>query len=141
MAKSNDKNAGDKLFVDFVSQDKDWRGVIDNELRCQNSWHKVWGFLADDTVSEKPLTKDEKIQVLEEKLKNMSDIKLVSNNKQSYKGGVIDFKQNTNNKTKFADLQPQSRRPYALSKAHKHLTEAIGKDYEKEPYQNYLGSK
>jgi hypothetical protein len=49
MSKGNDKKGDDKLFVDYVSQDKDWRGVIDNELRCQNSWHKVWGFLADDT--------------------------------------------------------------------------------------------
>jgi hypothetical protein len=93
------------------------------------------------SVSEKPLSKDEKIQVLEEKLKNMSDIKLVSTMKQSFKGGNMDFKLKTNNKTKNIDLQPQSRRPKALSKAHKHLTEAIGKDYEKEPYQNYLGSK
>jgi|LauGreDrversion4_2_1035121.scaffolds.fasta_scaffold1344217_1 hypothetical protein len=40
---------GDKIFVDFVSQDKDWRGVINNELRCQEGWHKDWGFLADNT--------------------------------------------------------------------------------------------
>jgi hypothetical protein len=39
----------DKIFVDFVSQDKDWRGVIHNELRCQEGWHKDWGFLADNT--------------------------------------------------------------------------------------------
>lgn len=39
----------DKVFVDFVSNDKDWRSVIDNELRCQEGWHKTWGFLADDT--------------------------------------------------------------------------------------------
>ncbi len=47
MAK-NDGRKNDKLFTDFVSQDKDWRGVIDNELRCQEGWHKDWGFLADD---------------------------------------------------------------------------------------------
>ncbi len=39
----------DKIFVDFVSQDKDWRGVVSNELRCQEGWHRDWGFLADDT--------------------------------------------------------------------------------------------
>jgi hypothetical protein len=47
MAK-NEGRKNDKLFTDFVSQDKDWRGVIDNELRCQEGWHKDWGFLADD---------------------------------------------------------------------------------------------
>ncbi len=42
-------NKTDKLFVDYVSHDKDWRGVVSNELRCQESWHKDWGFLANDT--------------------------------------------------------------------------------------------
>jgi hypothetical protein len=45
----NDQKSSDKVFVDFVSQDKDWRGVIENELRCQEGWQRVWGFLADDT--------------------------------------------------------------------------------------------
>ena len=45
----NETKPGDKIFVDFVSQDKDWRGVVENELRCQEGWQKVWGFLADDT--------------------------------------------------------------------------------------------
>jgi hypothetical protein len=48
MAKKDDTKK-DKQYVDFVSQDKDWRGVIHNELRCQEAWHKDWGFLADDT--------------------------------------------------------------------------------------------
>ena len=47
MAKNADRK-GTKQFVDLVSQDKDWRGVIDNELRCQEGWQKDWGFLADD---------------------------------------------------------------------------------------------
>jgi hypothetical protein len=47
MAKNADRK-GSKQFVDLVSQDKDWRGVIDNELRCQEGWQKDWGFLADD---------------------------------------------------------------------------------------------
>jgi len=45
----NETKEDDKIFVDFVSQDKDWRGVVENELRCQEGWQKVWGFLADDT--------------------------------------------------------------------------------------------
>lgn len=38
----------EKIFIDYVSHDKDWRGVVENELRCQEEWHKDWGFLADD---------------------------------------------------------------------------------------------
>jgi hypothetical protein len=45
MAKEGDK---DKVFVDYVSHDKDWRGVIENELRCQDNWQREWGFLADN---------------------------------------------------------------------------------------------
>jgi hypothetical protein len=44
---SKKKEDGDKQFVDYVSQAKDWRGVIDNELRCQEVWQKDWGFLID----------------------------------------------------------------------------------------------
>ena len=42
----NDKS--DKVFVDYVSQDKDWRGVISNEKKFQEGWHRDWAFLADD---------------------------------------------------------------------------------------------
>jgi hypothetical protein len=38
-----------KKVVDLVSQDKDWRDVINNELRCAEGWDKDWGFLADNT--------------------------------------------------------------------------------------------
>ena len=41
------KVSSEKGFVDFVSQDKDWRGVIDNELKCQEAWQKDWGFIID----------------------------------------------------------------------------------------------
>ncbi len=51
MAKKED----DKQFVDFVSQDKDWRGVIDNELKCQEAWQKDWGFLIDKTRNNSDL--------------------------------------------------------------------------------------
>ncbi len=49
MSKKDSKKRSDKIFVDIVSQDKDWRGVIENELRCQEGWQKDWGFLADNT--------------------------------------------------------------------------------------------
>ena len=35
---------------DVVSQDKDWRDVVRNELRCQENWQKDWGFLADNGI-------------------------------------------------------------------------------------------
>ena len=46
------KTDSDKVFTDFVSQDKDWRGVIDNELRCQEAWQKDWGFLIDKSCKK-----------------------------------------------------------------------------------------
>ena len=54
--------------IDVVSQDKDWRDVVRNELRCQENWQKDWGFLADSGIAENPKTKEERIQILEEKL-------------------------------------------------------------------------
>lgn len=48
---SKKKDDGEKQYVDFVSQDKDWRGVIDNELRCQEAWQKDWGFLIDKSCN------------------------------------------------------------------------------------------
>ena len=36
-----------KGFVDFVSQDKDQRGEIKYELKCQEEYKKDWGFILD----------------------------------------------------------------------------------------------
>ncbi len=87
------------------------------------------------------MTKEEKINVLEEKLKSMNNVKITSTMKQSYRGGNLDFKREVVNKPRSHELMPQARRPKAISKAHQHLSNTIGKDYEREPYQNYLGSK
>jgi len=43
--KGADKNAIKE--IDYVAQGKDWRGVIENELRCAENWNKDWGFLAE----------------------------------------------------------------------------------------------
>ena len=43
--------------IDVVSQDKDWRDVVRNELRCQENWQKDWGFLADSGIAENPKNK------------------------------------------------------------------------------------
>jgi hypothetical protein len=91
-------------------------------------------------VSEKALTKDQKISVLEEKLKSMSDVKMASVTKQTYRGGEIDFEMKANNKRKTQEIMPQSRRPKNISKAHAHLKKA-NDDYETKPYDNFLGAK
>ncbi len=112
----NDKNA--KEEIDYVSQDKDWRGVIENELRFAENWQKDWGFLADNNINENPRNKEEQIQVLEEKLRTMSDIKIESTMHSHYKGKDYDILIKDYNKRKTVDLQPQTRRPQKLSKAY-----------------------
>jgi hypothetical protein len=62
----------------------------------------------------------------------MSNVKLTTTMRQSYKGGGYDLQINKNNKRKVSELMPQSRRPKAISKAHAHLLEALGPDYETE---------
>ena len=107
--------------IDVVSQDKDWRGVIENELRCQENWQKDWGFLADNTITENPKTKDERIQALEEKLKSMSDVKIDSVSKMQYLGPSYDILETQYNKRKNTELMPQTRRPQKISKAYAFL--------------------
>ena len=128
MADKKGGGKGEKTEIDYVSQDKDWRGVIENELKFQENWQKDWGFLADNSVNENPRTKDEQIQILEEKLKTMSDIKIESNNSASYKGGSYDILIKDFNKRKTSELMPQTRRPQALSKAYAFLhPDEVGK--------------
>ena len=71
----------------------------------------------------------------------MKDVKISSVSKQTFAGGNLDFKIGSFNKRKVSDLQPQSRRPKNISKAHAHLTKTVGDDYQTKPYENYLGSK
>ena len=123
MADPKAKGGREPKVIDVVSQDKDWRGVIENELRCQENWQKDWGFLADNTVSENPRTKEERIQVLEEKLKAMSDIKIESVNRSAYKGGSYDILVKDYNKRMTTDLMSQTSRPQKLSKAYAFLKE------------------
>ena len=107
--------------IDVVSQDKDWRDVVRNELRCQENWQKDWGFLADSGIAENPKIKEERIQILEEKLKGMKDIELGSVSKMSYMGPAYDIRETQFNRKKQKDLMPQTRRPKATSKAYAFL--------------------
>ena len=109
--------------IDVVSQDKDWRDVVRNELRCQENWQKDWGFLADSGIAENPKTKEERIQILEEKLKGMKDIELGSVSKMSYMGPSYDIRETQFNRKRQNVLMPQTRRPKATSKAYKFLKE------------------
>lgn len=34
--------------VDIVSDDRNWRSYVWNELKCTESWQKDWGFLSDN---------------------------------------------------------------------------------------------
>ena len=116
-----DKVGKEGKVIDVVSQDKDWRGVIENELRCQENWQKDWGFLADNSITENPKTKDERIQALEEKLKSMSDVKIDSVSKMQYLGPSYDILETQYNKRKYTELMPQTRRPQKISKAYAFL--------------------
>jgi hypothetical protein len=116
-----DKVGKEGKVIDVVSQDKDWRGVIENELRCQENWQKDWGFLADNSITENPKTKDERIQALEEKLKSMSDVKIDSVSKMQYLGPSYDILETQYNKRKNTELMPQTRRPQKISKAYAFL--------------------
>ena len=116
-----EKGPKEPKVIDVVSQDKDWRDVVRNELRCQENWQKDWGFLADNGLEENPKTKEEKIQILEEKLKGMKDIELGSVSKMSYVGPPYDIRETQFNRLKQKDLMPQTRRPKATSKAYAFL--------------------
>ena len=116
-----EKGPKEPKVIDVVSQDKDWRDIVRTELRCQENWQKDWGFLADSGLEENPKTKEEKIQILEEKLKAMKDIKLESVSKMSYIGPSYDIRETQYNRKKQKDLMPQTRRPKATSKAYAFL--------------------
>ena len=67
-AKAGKKGKKDDTERDFVSEDKDWRSAVENELRYAENWQKDWGFLANNSIKENPRTKEEQIQVLEIKV-------------------------------------------------------------------------
>ena len=116
-----EKGPKEPKVIDVVSQDKDWRDVVRNELRCQENWQKDWGFLADNSITENPKTKDERIQALEEKLKSMSYVKIDSVSKMQYLGPSYDILETQYNKRKTTELMPQTRRPKKISKAYAFL--------------------
>ena len=117
----SEKGPKEPKLIDIVSQDKDWRDIVRNELCCQENWQKDWGFLADNGIEENPKTNEESIQILEEKLKGMKDIEIGSVSKMSYIGPSYDIRETQYNRKKQKDLMPQTRRPKASSKAYAFL--------------------
>ena len=117
----SEKGPKEPKLIDIVSQDKDWRDIVRNELRCQENWQKDWGFLADNGIEENPKTNEERIQILEEKLKGMKDIEIGLVSKMSYIGPSYDIRETQYNRKKQKDLMPQTRRPKASSKAYAFL--------------------
>ncbi len=92
-------------------------------------------------MSDKAITKLEKIQLIEEKLKKLEKYKIQSEYKSNFNTGIIEKQDKKFNLTNETELLPQSRRPKRISLAHKHLKEAKGDDYDQQPYDNFLGSK
>jgi hypothetical protein len=52
---------------DFVSEDRNWRSLILNELNCAQQWQEDWGFLS----SGEGLVND----TLEEKIRKMEEVR------------------------------------------------------------------
>ena len=71
----------------------------------------------------------------------MENVKLTSHSRQTYRGGQIDLDFKDSNRNTDLGLQPQSRRPKALSKAYARMKELKGEDFENQPYDNFLGAK
>lgn len=71
----------------------------------------------------------------------MENVKLTSTSRQNYQGGKIDMDFKDDNRNTDLGLQPQSRRPKALSKAFARMKEIRGDDFESQPYDNFLGGK
>lgn len=77
--------------------------------------------------------------MIEEKLNKMKSIQLKSESQTKFRGNTLDTINKSFNKRKESELLPQSRKPKAISEAHKKLVEAKGENYEIEPYDNFLG--
>ena len=60
--------------LDPVSEDRNWVGLIKNELKCAELWEKDWGFLAGDA----DLNKDNatKLYTIDDKIKSVQEVSL-----------------------------------------------------------------
>lgn len=60
--------------LDPVSEDRNWVGLIKNELKCAELWDKDWGFLAGDADLKKENAT--KVYTIDDKIKSVQEVSL-----------------------------------------------------------------
>ena len=60
--------------LDPVSEDRNWIGLIKNELKCAELWDKDWGFLAGDADLKKENAT--KLYTVDDKIKSVQEVVL-----------------------------------------------------------------
>lgn len=61
--------------LDPVSEDRNWIGLIKNELKCAELWDKDWGFLAGDADLKKENAT--KLYTVDDKIKAVQDVDIL----------------------------------------------------------------
>uniref|UniRef100_A0A7S3CRH8 Uncharacterized protein n=1 Tax=Strombidium rassoulzadegani TaxID=1082188 RepID=A0A7S3CRH8_9SPIT len=107
---------GKRNEITVVAQDKNWRSYVANELSCAEKWHHDWGFLAAGAIEEgkepEVKTRDQRIQELEEKYKEMQAREYVTASQDIGRGRTLEmFPMKHLNIQKNPDLMPCPRRP------------------------------
>ena len=81
--------------ITVVAEDKNWRSYVANELSCADRWQHDWGFLQGGALEEgkepAPMTKEERIGNLENKLKNMHAREYVTASQKIGKGETLEM--------------------------------------------------
>ena len=125
--------SGKAKIINPVAEDYNWRLNVKNELKSVDQWNEDWGFLVqggklqiffyksdfkrlyiDGTsmLSAKPLTKEEQIRQLEEKLMEQKAKSFTKTSSAYGNGDTLEmFSMKHLNRTKNADLMPCPRRP------------------------------
>ena len=70
---------------DFVSEDRNWRSLILNELNCAQQWQEDWGFLS----SGEGLVND----TLEEKIRKMEEVTSILESQKNVRSATQNYSQ------------------------------------------------
>ena len=102
--------------ISVIAQDKNWRSYIANELACAERWHHDWGFLAGGAIEEgkepEVKSRDDRINELEEKYKQMQAREYVTSNMKIGRGQNLEmFPMKHLNIKQSPDLMPCPRKP------------------------------